>query len=90
MVNDFEDISLNDSKLSILGYSYNYKATYSSELCDKLLAIYAKEDDLVYDPFMGTGTTAVSCKRGNLKYLGSEIDQSQVDYANQRVDCIIL
>ena len=31
MVNDFEDISLNDSKLSILGYSYNYKATYSSE-----------------------------------------------------------
>ena len=31
MVNDFEDISLNDSKLSILGYSYNYKATYASE-----------------------------------------------------------
>ena len=31
MVNDFEDISLNDSKLSILGYSYNYKATYASD-----------------------------------------------------------
>lgn len=38
---------------------YN-KATYSTELCEKLLEIYAPLGCTVYDPFMGTGTTAVA------------------------------
>ena len=61
------------------------KATYSTELCNKLLDIYAKENDLVYDPFMGTGTTAVSSLSRKCRYLGSEIEQKQVDYANNRL-----
>lgn len=64
------------------GANHLNKATYSTELCDKLLDIYSKDDFIIYDPFIGTGTTAISCIKKNLKYIGSEISQKQVDYAN--------
>ena len=60
---------------------YN-KATYSVDLCEKLLKIYAPKNALVYDPFMGSGTTAVACKKMGLRYIGSEISQNQVNWAN--------
>jgi DNA modification methylase len=63
---------------------YN-KATYSTELCDKLLGIYAKDDAVVYDPFMGTGTTGLSCLHKNLKYIGSELSLQQIEYFNNRL-----
>ena len=61
------------------------KATYSSELCEKLLTIYGTENSVVYDPFMGTGTTAVACKRLGFKCYGSEISQQQVEYSLERL-----
>ena len=59
------------------------KATFSTELCDKLLQMYAKDGSLVYDPFIGTGTTAISCiRRKTLNYIGSELSKKQVEYSN--------
>ena len=62
------------------------KATYSTELCEKLLSIYSKEGNLVYDPFMGTGTTALACKNLNMNYIGSEISLEQVKYSEERLN----
>lgn len=61
------------------------KATYSSELCEKLLQLYAPTGGTVYDPFIGSGTTAVACKRMGLHYLGSEISENQVAWAQKRL-----
>jgi DNA modification methylase len=61
------------------------KATYSSELCEKLLTIYANDVNIVYDPFMGTGTTAVACKRLGINCFGSEISKDQVDFSYERL-----
>lgn len=61
------------------------KATFSSDLCENLLRIYAKEDALVFDPFIGTGTTAVACVNLGLNYVGCEISSAQCEYANQRI-----
>ena len=61
------------------------KATFSSELCEKLMAIYAKPGGVVYDPFMGSGTTAVACKKLGLFYIGSEISHNQCEYAEKRL-----
>lgn len=61
------------------------KATYSSELCLKLLEMYAPKHGLVYDPFMGTGTTAIACEILNLNCIGTEIDNEQVEYSNNRL-----
>ena len=65
------------------------KATYSSELCEKLLEIYAKPNDIVYDSFMGTGTTAVACYNMDLKCIGSELSEAQVEFALNRLHKIV-
>jgi DNA modification methylase len=64
------------------------KATFSTELCNKLLKIYTKKGDLVYDPFMGTGTTGVSCKIMERNFIGSEISEKQVEYSVERINKI--
>jgi site-specific DNA-methyltransferase (adenine-specific)/modification methylase len=61
------------------------KATYSSEFCVKLLNVYSKEGDVVYDPFMGTGTTGVACKMIGRNFIGSEISKSQVEHSMKRI-----
>lgn len=72
----------NDGKCSL------NQATYSSELCEKLLNIYAKPKSIIYDPFIGTGTTAVACKRLGLDCIGSEISEKQINFATQRLEKI--
>lgn len=63
---------------------YN-KATFSTELCEKLLTMYAPDGCYVYDPFMGSGTTAVACERLGLNCIGSEISTNQVRYQVERL-----
>jgi len=61
------------------------KATFSSEFVRKLLNIYAKKNSLIYDPFMGTGSTAVACIIDGHNYIGSEISTEQCEHAKKRV-----
>lgn len=67
------------------------KATYSSDLVLNLLQIYATHENKVYDPFMGTGTTAIGCLKfannedDNMVCIGSEISEAQVQYSKDRV-----
>lgn len=61
------------------------KATYSSSLCKQLLEIYALPNAEIYDPFMGTGTTAVACFDMGLNCFGSEISEAQCEFAKNRI-----
>ena len=61
------------------------KATFSTELVLKLLNMYATKDSIVYDSFIGTGTTAVACKKYGCKCIGSELSEAQVKYARSRL-----
>ena len=67
-----------------------HKATYSTELCTKLLDIYAPPSAVVYDPFMGTGTTAVAALMRDLHYVGSDISERYCDFARQRIEQFLL
>jgi DNA modification methylase len=62
-----------------------HKATYSTMLCRKLLLLYSKEGDLIYDPFIGTGTTAIACIREKRNYVGSELSERYCEWANKRI-----
>jgi DNA modification methylase len=54
---------------SVAGYSYNFP----KELVKKCLENFTKKGDTVFDPFMGSGTTALACIDLGRNYLGSEI-----------------
>ncbi len=80
---NFVEARNNDEKTSKLN-----QATFSSELVIKLLNLYADSKDfVVYDPFMGTGTTAVGCILSEKCpiYIGSEISSEQVKYSLERI-----
>lgn len=62
-----------------------HKATFSSELVRKLLQLYVKPGSLVFDSFMGTGTTAVACVLEKMNYIGSEISLRYVEMARKRI-----
>lgn len=57
------------------------KATFSSDLVIELLKRYAFENAIVYDSFIGTGTTAIGViKYGeSVKYIGSELSKNQIE-----------
>ena len=64
---------------------YN-KATFSTDLVKQLLNRYAVGDKVtVYDPFMGSGTTAVACQELGLDCYGSEISENQCMWAEKRL-----
>jgi site-specific DNA-methyltransferase (adenine-specific) len=50
-----------------------------------ILRDYTKENDLVYDPFFGSGTCALSCKELNREFIGSEISEKYYKIAEQRI-----
>jgi DNA modification methylase len=64
---------------------YN-KATYSSELCEKLMDMYVQPGSTVFDSFCGSGTTLVACKNKNLKGIGCELSAQQCGFAKERLD----
>ena len=62
-----------------------HKATYSSLLCRKLMLLYTQEGDTIYDPFMGTGTTAIACIKEKRNYIGFELDKGYFDKSIERI-----
>lgn len=50
-----------------------------------MIPIGSDENDIVLDPFMGSGTTGVACKQLNLNCYGSEISENQCEYAIDRI-----
>ena len=61
-------------------------ATFSTKFVRALLNIYANENSVVYDSFMGTGTTAVACKQFGCSYIGSELSDEQCRLAELRLN----
>lgn len=53
--------------------SKTHGAVFPEELVETILTNFSAPDDVVYDPFMGTGTTMVVAKRMGRRYLGSEL-----------------
>lgn len=64
----------------------NHVAVYPVELAKYFIKGSSKEGDIVLDPFMGTGTTAVACKDLNRNYIGFEIQPTYIEVANKRVE----
>lgn len=55
------------------------------ELMKILVKNSSDETSVVLDPFMGSGSTGVACKRLNRNFIGIEIDKDFYDIANERI-----
>lgn len=66
--------------------AHKHPAIFPEELVRDHLMTWTKEGDLVYDPFIGSGTVAKMCILLGRDYIGSEISQEYVDICNERIE----
>ena len=62
-----------------------HPAPFPVELPSRLIGLFTYRDDLVLDPFCGSGTTAVAAIRGGRHYVGYDLDESYIKLAETRV-----
>lgn len=63
----------------------DHPCQFPERLIERLVLSLTNKHDVVYDPFMGSGTTGKVSHLQNRNYIGSEISAEYVDIANQRI-----
>lgn len=64
----------------------SHVAVFPTSLVEYFIKGSTCVDDLVLDPFMGTGTTAIVCNKLGRKWIGFDIQQEYLDLANKRIE----
>jgi len=62
-----------------------HPAPFPEELPYRLIQLYSFKGDIVLDPFMGSGTTAIAALKSDRKFVGYEISQEYIEIAEKRV-----
>ena len=60
------------------------------ELPETCILLSTKENDVVLDCFMGSGTTGVACKKHNRQYIGIELNQDYCNMARDRIEELVV
>ena len=66
--------------------AYQHPAIFPEQLANDHIISWSNEDDIVLDPFMGSGTTAKMAILNNRNYIGFEISKDYCDIANIRIN----
>jgi len=66
--------------------SIGHDAFFVEEIPIKFIEISTKENDTVLDPFMGSGTVAVACKKRNRDFIGFEINHDYCIMSAKRIN----
>ena len=62
-----------------------HPAPFPVELPRRLIQLYTFENELVLDPFMGSGQTAIAAIRTGRRYIGYEVEENYVKLAGERI-----
>ena len=65
-----------------------HPAPFPESLANDHILTWSNRGDIVYDPFMGSGTTAIVAVQNNRNYIGSEISKDYVDICTKRLSAI--
>lgn len=63
-----------------------HEAMFPKELASRVIRLYSNEGDIVLDPFLGSGTTAVAAIESKRKFIGIEKLQKYADLAQEQVN----
>ena len=73
-------------KIHNMGNKSGHPAVFPEQLAADHIATWSNPDDLVYDPFTGSGTTGLAAKKLGRKFIGSEISADYAQVATERID----
>ena len=74
----FYDVGKNDKT--------KHNAPFPEQLAQDHILSWSNENDLIYDPFMGSGTTGIACKNLNRNFIGIELNEDYYLTAKKRVE----
>ena len=66
--------------------AFKHPAIFPEKLVADHIMTWTNENEIVYDPFMGSGTTAKMAKIYNRNFIGSEISSEYCNIANKRIE----
>ena len=81
-VSDFWDITTK-------GNSSKHYASYNMDLIKKPILAGCPEGGIIYDPFMGTGTTAIAAINSNRNFIGSEMSEEYIKICNNNINPLL-
>ena len=68
----------------------NHSAAFPIDLPSWFIKLFTAPGDVVLDPFLGSGTTALAAKQLGRRYVGIDIKQEYCDLARTRMDAAVL
>lgn len=68
------------------GFKRYHPTQKNLELMKEIVSIHTNENDVVFDPFAGSGSTGVACKELNRNFIGTEIDENYFNIAKERIN----
>lgn len=75
---------------SVSARKTGHPAPFPVELPHRLIQLYTFEEEVVLDPFMGSGQTAIAAMKTGRHYIGYEIDEAYVQLAQKRIGDFLL
>ena len=63
-----------------------HPAPFPEELPNRLIKLFSFTNDIVIDPFMGSGTTAIAAIKNSRNFVGYEINKEYINLANNRIE----
>lgn len=66
--------------------AFQHPAIFPDQLAKDHIISWSNEGDVVLDPFMGSGTTGVACKKLNRNFIGIEVVPDYFNIAKERID----
>lgn len=67
---------------------YPGKDNFPSKLINQIILNLSNSEDLIFDPFVGSGTTAVCAKKNNRSYIGFDLNQAFIHLAFARLSSV--
>lgn len=69
--------------------AFNHPAIFPEKLAEDHVITWSNENELIYDPFMGSGTTAKMALLNNRKFVGSEVSKEYTEIIENRIRIIL-
>ena len=80
-----QKVDSNVWKMAVAQNKTKHTAVFPLELPTRHIKSWSNENDLILDPFMGSGTTGIACKNLKRRFIGIELEDKYFEMAKKRI-----
>ena len=91
-IKNWKELDINVDSLWLIGerdksgkHSNIYHGNFVPQIPDQLIRRFTKENEIILDPFMGSGTTLFECEKLKRKFIGFDINSEIIDFVKSKM-----